>query len=243
MKTAARRDRLLNLLYRGATTVPDVAQRLGVSERTIHRDIAALRDAGNDIRATPGPGGGVRIAPNDRPRPVHFEVAEIIGLALSVAILKATPHMPFTTSAEAALDRARMALSPERRRTMQQLEQRILVGAPATDPVRQSLGDVDHTVLSVVERCLTRSRSMVFGYVDASGAHSSRHIECIALVLHEPVWYILSWDLNKDASRLFRMDRIAAPACGSALTQSRSLAHVMPDIDPAVDVWNRRPIG
>ncbi|MCB9763880.1 MAG: WYL domain-containing protein [Alphaproteobacteria bacterium] len=247
MKTAARRDRLLNLLYRRPTTVPAVARALGVSERTVYRDIASLRDAGHDIHATPGPGGGVRIAPDGRPRAVHFEVAEIIGLALSVAILKATPHMPFAGSAEAALDRARMALSPERRRAMKKLERRILVGAPSSERVRRSLGEVDDTLLSVFERCFTGSRSMAFDYVDAAGATSSRHVECIALVLHAPTWYILAWDLDKDASRTFRMDRIAAPTCGDALVGHHPLVEVMaqarPEARSADDVWNRRPIG
>ena len=183
------------------------------------------------------------IAPNDGPRPVHFEVDEIIGLALSVAILKATPHTPFTKSAEAALDRARLALTPERRRAIEKLERRILVGAPATERVRQTLGEVDETLLSVVERCLTDSRSMVFAYVDSKGARSSRHIECIALVLHAPTWYILSWDLDRDASRLFRMDRITAPASGGKLVENHALAEVMPEVEPVVDLWNRRPIG
>ena len=87
-----------------------------MSERTAYRDIGALREAGHDIEATPGPGGGVGVAPDSRPRPVHFEVAEIVGLTLSLAILKASPHMPFAKSAEAALDRARGALSAARQR-------------------------------------------------------------------------------------------------------------------------------
>ncbi|MEN0064618.1 MAG: WYL domain-containing protein [Myxococcota bacterium] len=243
MKTAARRDRLLTLLYRGSTTVPAVARTLGVSERTVYRDLATLRDAGHDIRATPGPGGGVRVAPNSRPRAVHFEVAEIVGLALSVAILKATPHLPFGGSAEAALDRARMALSPERQRAMKRLERRILIGAPASERVEQSLGTVDDTLLSVFERCFTGNLSMTFDYVDAAGTPSSRHVECIALVLHAPIWYILSWDLEKDARRLFRMDRIAAPQCGDALAENHPLADVLPKAELATGVWNRRPIG
>lgn len=247
MKTAARRDRLLSLLYRGATTVPALAGALGVSERTVYRDVACLRDAGHDVQATPGPGGGVRIAPGSRPRAVHFEVAEIVGLALSVAILKATPHVPFAQSAEAALDRACMALSPERRRAMERLQRRILIGAPASERVRLSLGVVDDALLSVFERCFTGGRSMAFGYTDGAGASSSRHIECIALVLHAPTWYVLAWDLDKDASRLFRMDRITAPACGEVLVDHHPLAEVLAQAGPgagsAPDVWNRRPLG
>jgi len=243
MKTAARRERLLHLLHRGATTVPAVAHTLGVSERTAYRDIAALRDAGHDIRATPGPGGGVAIAPDSRPRAVHFEVSEIIGLALSVAVLKATPHVPFAASAAAALDRACRALSPERRRAMKRLEQRILVGAPASEAVRATLGEVDDRLLPVFERCFTGGVSLRFDYVDAGGTSSTRRIECLALVLHHPTWYILAWDLDKDASRLFRMDRIEAPLCGEALEHPHRLADVLPEVDPALDRWHRRALG
>ncbi len=246
MNTAARRDRLLNLLHRGATTVPEVAQTLGVSERTAYRDISALRRAGHDIQATPGPGGGVRIAPDSRPRAVHFEVAEIIGLSLSVAILKATPHLPFAKSAEAALDRARRALSADRQRAIQRLQRRILIGT-ASDQTKTSLGPVEDTLLSVFEHCFTDSREMDFDYIDRHGAPTSRRIECIALVLHFPAWYIVSWDLDKDASRVFRMDRISNASAGDALLERHPLgqgtAMACPDAEAAFGGWIGTPIG
>ncbi len=224
-----------------------MAQALGVSERTAYRDISSLRDSGHDIRATPGPGGGVRISPDSRPRPVHFEVAEVIGLALSVAILKATPHMPFTKSAEAALDRARRALSSDRQRAMHRLERRILIGSPASDRTKTSLGEVDDTILSVFESCFTGERLMTFDYVDRVGAASSRRIECIALVLQAPAWYVVAWDLDKEASRVFRMDRISGAACGEALVEAHPLtlvtAQACPDAKAAHTSWIGTPIG
>jgi len=248
MNTAARRDRLLNLLHRGSTTVPAIAQTLQVSERTAYRDISALRDAGHDIHATPGPGGGVRISPDSSPRPVHFEVAEIVGLALSVAILKASPHMPFAKSAEAALDRARRALSSDRQRAMQRLERRILIGSPASDRTKLSLSAVDDTLLSVFERCFTGARLMSFDYVDRFGAASSRRMECVALVLNAPAWYVVAWDLDKDAPRTFRMDRISAPVCGEALVDPHPFAQVTALACPEAEAayytdWIGTPIG
>lgn len=247
MNTATRRDRLLNLLHRGATTVPAVATKLGVSERTVYRDISVLRVAGHDIQATPGPGGGVRVAPDSSPRAVHFEVAEIIGLSLSVAILKATPQMPFAKSAEAALDRARRALSSERQRAMRRLQRRILIGPPISDRVRSTLGSVDDTLLSTFERCFTGAQVLAFDYLDRHGAPSSRRIECVALLLHAPAWYVVAWDLDKDAPRTFRMDRISTPVCGEALVDTHSLSMVMaitcPEAEAAYTNWVGTPIG
>ncbi|MBX2798167.1 MAG: WYL domain-containing protein [Myxococcales bacterium] len=246
MNTAARRDRLLCLLYRGATTVPAVADTLGVSVRTAYRDISCLRDAGHDIRATPGPGGGVRIASGSRPRAVRFEVAEVIGLALSVAVLRATPNMPFSRSAEAALDRARRALPRDRQQAIQRLQRRILIGVPSSERTVLTVGEIDDVVLSVFERCFTGARVMAFDYVDRSGVRSSRQIECIALVHHAPIWYVVAWDLDKDASRIFRLDRISAPSCGPELVRQHLLAEVTGQAardESADDAWGRTPIG
>lgn len=249
MRTNTRRERLLNLLHRGPTTVPTVAQRFGVSERTIYRDVVYLRAEGHDVQATPGPGGGLRILRDSRPRAVHFEVSEIIGLALSVAILKATPHMPFARSAEAALDRACRALSTERQRAMKELQRRILVGGPVSERVLSSLGDVDDTLLDVFEQCFTSGRLMTFDYTDRDGSFSSRRIECIALALHPPAWYILAWDLERDASRIFRMDRIVSPMCGDHLEARHELEDVMEKLSPQQAAesmrrgWTRVPLG
>lgn len=247
MNTAMRRDRLLNLLHRGATTVPAVAATLGVSERTAYRDISVLREQGHRIHATPGPGGGVRLAPNARPRPVHFEVSEIIGLALSVAILRATPGMPFAQSAEAALDRARRALSADRQRTMIRLQRRILIGEPSSESVRGSLGEVDPSLLSAFEQAFTGGRSMSFGYVDRFDKSSQRRIECVALLLRSPAWYMIAWDLDKDAPRTFRMDRIRNPTCGAPLDEKHPLPEVLhttcPDAESVPITWLGRPLA
>ncbi len=247
MNTAARRDRLLNLLHRGATTVPAVADKLGVSERTVYRDISALRASGHTVHATPGPGGGVRIAPDSRPRAVHFEVDEIMGLTLSVAILKATPHVPFARSAEAALDRARRALSADRQRAIQRLQRRVLIGRPASDRTKLTLGTVDEELLAVFERCFTGGRVLAFDYADAHGVPSSRRIECIALVLEAPCWYVVAWDLDKDAPRTFRMDRMSAPVSAGTLSETHSLAeamdHTCPEAYGAYGDWVGTPIG
>jgi predicted DNA-binding transcriptional regulator YafY len=186
MNTAARRQRMLDLLHRGTTTVPQMAEVLGISDRTAYRDIGALREDGYSIRATSGPGGGVSLDLDSRPRPVHFEVGEILGLALSVAILRATPGMPFAASAERALDRARRALSRERQRSMQRLQRRILVGDVASNAIREGLGDVDPELLGVFEEAFANQRSLCFDYVDRFGAPSEREAECVAIFLRHP---------------------------------------------------------
>jgi len=163
---------------------------------------------------------------------------------LSVAMVRAMPHLPFTRGAEAALERARAALPPERRRAMARLEKRILVGAPAGQRVRRTVGPVDDGVLEVFERCFTESLSMAFDYVDGAGTPSARRVECVALVLHAPSWYVLTWDLEKDASRLFRLDRMVRAAVGTPLAVQHPLSDVLvEEVASEANPWRRRPIG
>lgn len=227
--------------------MPAAARALGVSERTVHRDIAWLREAGHTVQATPGPGGGVSVAPDSRPRAVHFEVAEIIGLTLSVALLKATPHQPFARSAEAALDRAHRALSLERQRAIRRLQRRILVADEASPAVKATLGEVDEELLLVFEACFTGERVMVFDYVDRHGTATRRRIECVGLASHTPAWYIIAWDLDKAAPRMFRLDRIVAATRVEPLPARHTFAEVVaiacPDADPVFHDWLGRPLG
>src|SRR5579872_4394979 len=69
MSRARRLVTLLLLLQTGrGWTARELAERLETSERTIHRDIAALRDAGVPATGVPGPGGGFRVPGGHRNR-------------------------------------------------------------------------------------------------------------------------------------------------------------------------------
>jgi len=64
MRIMDRHDQLLRMLRRRADwTVAGLARELGVSRRTVLRDLGALREAGFDLDTFSGPGGGVRLNP------------------------------------------------------------------------------------------------------------------------------------------------------------------------------------
>lgn len=61
-----------------------------------------------------------------------------------------------------------------------------------------------------------------------------------------PAWYVLAWNLAKDAPRMFRMDRMGAASPGKPRVTSHSLASVLDRECPvaeAVDTsWLGRPL-
>ena len=53
-----------NLLEHGKSSAPELAEKFGVSTRTIYRELEAISAAGIPIYATQGKGGGVSLLEN-----------------------------------------------------------------------------------------------------------------------------------------------------------------------------------
>jgi predicted DNA-binding transcriptional regulator YafY len=213
MSPSERREALLGWLRsRGSGTAAEVAQHLGVSERTVYRDVAALRDRGEPLEADSGPGGGLRLHPSALLPPVRLHVEEVVGLTLSLHLARqASPQAPFSRAADAGLERLTSSLPPERLRELQRLLQRVVLGRPASPTVARSAGPVEPSLLLAFERAFRTRRALGFGYLDRHGRHSERRIEPHGLLLQAPLWYVLAVDLVRQAPRMFRMDRIDRP--------------------------------
>lgn len=69
-------------------------------------------------------------------------------------------------------------------------------------------------VLQAFEEAFHRGKSLSFAYVDRRGTPSHRHVEPHGLLLQAPAWYLLAYDLERDAPRMFRLDRMAEPRLG-----------------------------
>lgn len=211
MDSNARRDQLIRLLRRrGHTTVQALAGELSVSRRTVLRDIATLRSRGFAIRSEGGPGGGVELDPDTVYVSSQLMADEVVALALSVAMLRAAPWMPFAGLAETALGKIEGALPPRRIRELRRLLARVFVGDPA--PGGGFPEPVDHALLGVFEQAFAQGFVLTFEYVDRHGASSVRRVEPHGLLVRAPYWYLLCWDRERDAVRTFRMDRVASPA-------------------------------
>src|SRR5262245_52599042 len=151
--TAGRRDDLARLLRRGGhRTVDELARSVGASRRTVLRDLVALRARGYLIEGEGGPGGGVRMDPDTVLLSGHLAAEEVVGLIVSVALLRATAWMPFASEAERALAKIEKTLPRARLRELRRLLERVLVGDPAPGALGQVPGAVDEQLLGQFER-------------------------------------------------------------------------------------------
>ena len=213
MRTAGSRlgrlEELKGLLKaRDVVTAQELADELGVSRRTLHRDLAILRDGGLPIEAGRGRGGGLRLHPKWGLGRVHFSSVEAIDLLLSIAIAERI-NSPVLLRQLSGIKRKIVAAFGETHQTqIRSLRRRILLGPPASERVAASFRDSPRRPHPALAEGFLSARSVTIEYVDRKGVTTSRQVEPHFLYLSFPVWYLLAWDQLRGAVRHFRVDRV-----------------------------------
>ena len=96
---------MVEILGAGSRPVPSasLAMELGVSPRTVERDLARLRDAGVPIESVAGTHGGSCLARTPDPKPVFLTFEEIAALMASLTALGPTATRSSRSAMEALL--------------------------------------------------------------------------------------------------------------------------------------------
>lgn len=207
--------RLMDLADRlrgeAGVSVGHLADELGVSERTVMRDLAALRERGLPISGQAGPGGGVRLEGERGLTAVHLSLSEVMALWMAARLAREASVLPWSDAATTALHKLLASLPNARAAPLRALLRRVFVGKPASATLAQSAGATPPELLTLFEAAFTGGNGLGFRYTDAQRRCTDREIEPHGLLVEPPVWYILARDVQKDALRTFRMDRISSP--------------------------------
>jgi predicted DNA-binding transcriptional regulator YafY len=211
----ARAERLMELadLLRGreATTVDELAGELGVSRRTLLRDLASLRERGMPISGEAGPGGGVRLEGDRGLAAVHLSLSEVVAIWLGARLSQAASDLPWGEAANSAMAKLLGSLPAPKARALRALCRRVVAGPPASATVRAGAGTAPPELLRLFEEAFTSGLGIGFQYTDREGKLTQRRVEPHGLCVEPPVWYVLARDVDKGEPRTFRMDRIARP--------------------------------
>jgi predicted DNA-binding transcriptional regulator YafY len=206
-EAAARLLRLLTLLQtRPHWPGAELADRLGVTGRTLRRDVTRLRDLGYPVDADPGVAGGYRLGVGGRLPPLLLDDDEAVAIAVGLRVATASAVAGVEDAAVAALAKLDGVL-PARLRERVDAVQTGTVQLPAPHLPR-----VDTDVLVTLARGCRNSEGLRFSYTDNAGAVSARSVEPLRVVHTGRRWYLVARDRDRDAWRTFRVDRIAAPA-------------------------------
>lgn len=214
MNIRSRHDAIVRNLRRNATsTISELMQDVGVSRRTILRDIGALRDEGFVIHSEQGRGGGLQLDPQSVQANARLSVAEVFALLISVASMRAAGNLPFSGLADAGLAKIEKSLPSDKVRDLRRFLDCLYVGRLATQVDISNMGVMDPELLSTFEPAFLGRLNLRFQYRDAKGTVTSRMVEPQAMLILPPLWYLVAWDPSREDFRYFRMDRISEPEC------------------------------
>jgi predicted DNA-binding transcriptional regulator YafY len=186
---------------RTGVTAAQIAERFGVTLRTVYRDLEALQDGGMPIRADRGRGGGYALDIHYQLPPVNFTAREAALLVVLARMASEQRLMPFPSTMERAADKVRAALSTSAQREVLQLIKELqIVGVPAL-PIPAS-------VREAIETAWFESRPLRIVYEKKAWQLSPRHVKIRNLVFDRSVTLLNCVDLDTNQDRQFRLDKI-----------------------------------
>ncbi|MFH8346721.1 helix-turn-helix transcriptional regulator [Streptomyces sp. NPDC018045] len=228
--TTARVLALLEILQGGGIrTVPELAGRLGVDERTVRRYVGHLLDLGIPVDAVRGRHGGYRLAPGYRMPPLMLTDEEALAVLLGLlAGQRGGPGAASPAAGESAAAKVRRVLPAALRRRLEAL----LETADFTERARPAAPPEAAVLLELAE-AVRRQRPVAFAYTDRTGGDSDRTVLPYGLVAHSGRWYLTGAGQGGGEVRIFRLDRITSVR---ALSGSFDIPN---GFDPAATVLDR----
>ncbi|MQA25109.1 MAG: WYL domain-containing protein [Micromonosporaceae bacterium] len=205
LETSARLLRLLSLLQaRRDWSGQGLADRLGVSPRTVRRDVERLRDLGYPVHASRGTDGGYRLGAGAAMPPLLLDDDEAVAVAVGLRTGARGAVAGVEETALRALTKLEQVLPSRLRRRVNAL-QTYTVAVPPDRPGPT----VDASLLTALSAACRDHERLRFDYRLHDGSESRRHAEPHRLVNWGRRWYLVAFDVDRDDWRTFRVDRIA----------------------------------
>jgi predicted DNA-binding transcriptional regulator YafY len=215
--TSGRTLRLLSLLqthryWPGA----ELADRLGVSPRTLRRDVDRLRELGYPVDASRGVAGGYQLRAGTTLPPLLLDDEEAVAIAVGLRTAAGGAVAGIEETSVRALTKLVQVMPPRLRRRVDALQK-------FTVPALRGGPTVDPAALTVIAQACRDDERLRFGYTRADGEHRTREVEPHRLVALGRRWYLVAWDVERHDWRSFRVDRLTDPVATGARFRQRAL--------------------
>jgi|TARA_R100000049_G_C1954708_1_gene106805 predicted DNA-binding transcriptional regulator YafY len=180
-----------------------LAARLGVSSRTIYRDIASLQSIGAPIRGESGI--GYQLEQGYFLPPLQFDSEEMEAIMLGMRHLIARQGGGLREAAERVTGKVAAALGVEGGEQFRNLNLLAVTRQRRSDQLADEWG-------SLVRLAIRNRRILELAYLSLDERESTRCIHPLGLTLFDDVWLLTAWCEISEDFRNFRLDRIKALA-------------------------------
>src|SRR3954467_9709305 len=200
-------ERVLSLLgllqQRPVWAGPELAERLGVTPRSIRRDVERLRVLGYPVQATQGVGGGYQLGRGRGLPPLLLDDSEAVAVAVSLRMAAGGTVSGASEAALRTLAKLDQVMPPRLRSEVRAIHQ-------ATQTLDSGQATVDGDALLRVARAVRDTVRIRFDYESRDKTPSSRTVEPVGLVATGRRWYLMAYDVDRDDWRSFRLDRMTS---------------------------------
>ncbi|MBV9921997.1 MAG: WYL domain-containing protein, partial [Pseudonocardia sp.] len=209
VRPTARVLALLEILQAGGSrTAAELAERLGVDERTVRRYVEHLVDLDVPVWSQRGRHGGFHLAPGFRMPPLMLTDDEALAVVLGLVAAQRFGLAPSSASAgHSATAKVRRVLPPRLAERLDALlETAGITGAhrPGTAP--------ETDILLLFAQAAREHRAVAISYRSRGARASRRTIRPYGVVAHAGHWYVTGADSASSEDRTFRLDRVSAAA-------------------------------
>ncbi|HET6857025.1 MAG TPA: YafY family protein [Streptomyces sp.] len=195
----------------------EIAERLHISRRTVRRDIDRLRDLGYPVQATMGADGGYRLVAGKAMPPLLLDDEEAVAIAVGLRAGAGHAVEGIEEASVRALAKLEQVLPSRLRHQVSSLQ-------AATIPLTSGDGaTIDPRTLTSIAGAATGRERLRFAYRSGDGSESKRLVEPYRLVSTGRRWYLVAYDLDREAWRTFRVDRVSEPFPTAARFTPRAL--------------------
>lgn len=224
--TSSRTLRLLSLLQTHRFWPgPELAERLGVTDRTLRRDIDRLRDLGYPVRSNRGTDGGYQLAAGATMPPLVVDAEEAVAIVVALRAATQGAAAVLGDAPVRALAKVTQVLPKPLRKRVDAVRQATVA------PQWGEVAALDVDLLTTVATCCRDTVRLEFGYTPGTpdSPASQRRVEPHHLVPLGRRWYLVAWDLDRQDWRCFRLDRMTGPRATTITFRPRTV----PGEDPA----------
>jgi predicted DNA-binding transcriptional regulator YafY len=221
------------MLQRNGFVASDtLATDLGVTTRTVRRDVARLRDLGYPVDTRLGTDGGYSLEPGAVLPPIFLSTDEALACALALRAWKggSDPSLPASSLGKI------LTSLPSPARWVAEAVSRVTIDAPVDDVDPIDDPPVNIGVLGELAKSCVLERRLEFQHTNRNGEPTVRRVDPHALVNTVRRWYLVGFDIDSDDWRTYRVDRIS----DATVTQLPGRPHVFPG--PNVEEWVLRQL-
>jgi predicted DNA-binding transcriptional regulator YafY len=198
-----RADRLFQIVQylrgRRVVTAAQLSAQLGISPRTLYRDIRDLSLSGVPILGEAGV--GYRMGSGFEMPPIMFTFDEVEALVAGIRVMESWGGPELAASARSALDKITHALPESRRKEIEAAP----LYAPGFHVPAATFAHLDP-----VRKAIVKSHKLELAYRDVKGAATARVVHPLGLYFWGTQWTLVAWCEARIDFRTFRLDRISS---------------------------------